>query len=179
VSEQFWWYLARAGGSVAWLLLAFSVALGLMQAGKLISRPVGRSWTADTHQFLGSFATVFTCIHLLALAADGYVHFGWSEILVPMASKWQPGAVAVGVVAFWLLMAVELTSLAKRHLPRALWRTVHHLSVPLFILGTVHGVLAGTDTSVPLYLLVVGVLGVGLCAVVAMRFAGAGPRAST
>jgi DMSO/TMAO reductase YedYZ heme-binding membrane subunit len=172
VSEQFWWYLARAGGSVAWLLLAASVGLGLLQAGKLVSRPAGRSWVAETHQFLGTLATVFTSIHLLALVADGYVHFGWSEIFIPMASEWQPGAVAAGVVAFWLLMAVEATSLAKRRLPRALWRTVHHLSIPMFILGTVHGVLAGTDTSAPFYLVVAGVLGLCLCAVFVARLVG-------
>jgi DMSO/TMAO reductase YedYZ heme-binding membrane subunit len=151
VSGQFWWYLARSGGIVAWILLASSVALGLLQAGKLIGRASGRSWVADTHQFLGSLATVFVGVHLLALVADSYVYFGWSESLVPFASDWKPGPVAIGIVGFWLLVAIEITSLAKRHLPRTLWRTVHHLSLPLFVVATVHGFLAGTDTSAPLY----------------------------
>ena len=49
------------------------------------------------------------------------------------------------MVALYLLAAVELTSLARRRLPRSLWRKVHYASFPLFVSATVHGLLAGTD----------------------------------
>jgi DMSO/TMAO reductase YedYZ heme-binding membrane subunit len=54
-------------------------------------------------------------------------------------------AVAWGIVGLYLLLAVELTSLVRRRLPRRLWRAVHALSFPLFALATVHGLTAGTD----------------------------------
>jgi hypothetical protein len=81
--------------------------------------------------------------------ADSYVSFGPAEILVPMASAWKPGPVAWGVVALYLLVAVEVTSLARRRLPARLWRVTHAASLPLWAFATVHTLSAGTDASHP------------------------------
>ena len=64
---------------------------------------------------------------------------------MPLASSWHPVAVAWGIVAMYLLLAVELTSLGRRRVPRRAWRVVHTLSFPTFVLATVHGLTAGTD----------------------------------
>ena len=72
----------------------------------------------DLHKFLGTLSLVFVAVHLGALWADNYVHFGASELFVPMASTWRPGAVAWGIVAMYLLVAIQLTSWAMRRLPR-------------------------------------------------------------
>ena len=44
---------------------------------------------------------------------------------MPFASSYKPAAVALGVVAMYLLLAIELTSLAMRKLPRRTWHAVH------------------------------------------------------
>ena len=49
----------------------------------------------------------------------------------------------------YLMLAVELTSLARRFVPPKLWRRVHFLSLPLFALSTVHFVATGTDAGEP------------------------------
>ena len=72
------------------------------------------------------------------------------DVLVPFASSWRPGAVAWGVVAVWLLAAIELTSLAKRRLPPRVWHGVHLASPPLFAMATIHGLTAGSDAVNPL-----------------------------
>src|SRR5439155_6609427 len=77
--------------------------------------------------------------------ADSYVHFGLVSVLVPFASTWRPVAVAWGVAALYLLLAVELTSLARKRLPRSVWRAVHVASFPLFFFSTIHAVTAGSD----------------------------------
>jgi DMSO/TMAO reductase YedYZ heme-binding membrane subunit len=89
----------------------------------------------------------FVGVHLAAIVADTYVHFGLADVLVPLASTWRPGDVAWGVVALYLLVAVEVTSLLRHRLRRAWWRATHRLSIPLFVLATVHALLAGTDTA--------------------------------
>ena len=93
---------------------------------------------------------MFTGIHVGALIADSYVHFDVIDVLVPFASSWRPGAVAWGLVAVWLLAAIELTSLAKRRLPPPVWHGVHLASYPLFLLATIHGLTAGSDAVNPL-----------------------------
>ncbi len=92
-------------------------------------------------------ALVFTAMHLAALWADSYVAFGPAELFVPLAATWRPGAVAWGIAAFYLLLAVQLTSWARRRLPKRVWHTIHLSSLPLFVLATVHGVQAGTDAN--------------------------------
>ena len=144
---------ARAAGIVSWALVAISVCWGLLLAGRPIpGRSVG--WARphrllDLHRYLGALAVVFTGVHVGALIADSYVHFDVVDVLVPFASSWRPGAVAWGVVAVWLLAAIELTSLAKRRLPSRVWHGVHLASYPLYAMATIHGLTAGSDAVNP------------------------------
>ena len=154
------WYTARAAGIVAWLLLTASVLWGLVLSTRLTRRPPAK-WVLDLHRFLGGLAVTFVVVHVLGLVADNFVPFGLADVLVPFASQWKPAAVALGVVSLWVLLAVELTSLLMRHLPRRTWRKVHMTSFGLFGLATLHALLAGTDTGNPAFLLAVEI-GVGM-----------------
>lgn len=147
MSSQVWWFVARSSGIVAWALLTLSVCWGLLLSTRLLSRRVSPAWVLDLHRHLGGLAVVFTGVHLVGLVADSYVTFGWAELFIPMASSWKPGAVAFGIVAFYLLLAIEITSLAMRRLPRSLWRWVHRSSFVLFGFATYHGIVAGTDAG--------------------------------
>jgi sulfoxide reductase heme-binding subunit YedZ len=147
LKPEFWWYVSRASGIVAWVLLALAVVWGVLVASKMIPLKSAPKWLLDTHRFLGALALCFTGVHLLALWADSYLQFGPRELFVPLASIYEPGAVAWGVVALYLLVAVELSSLAMRRLPRRLWRTIHQSSFFLFVFATVHGIFAGTDAG--------------------------------
>ena len=148
--DQFPWYLARAGGMVAWWLFGLSIVCGILLSTRTLGRRPTGPWLLDLHRFVGGLALIFSGVHLLGLWADDYVEFGLAELLVPMASTWRPGAVAWGVVAFWLLVAIEVTSLVKDHIPDGLWRWIHTASAPGFVFGTVHGLQAGTDVGNPL-----------------------------
>lgn len=145
MNGQLWWYTARAGGIVGWALLAASVLWGLALSTKVTGRRPRPNWTLDLHRFLGGLALVFTGVHVAAIMADSYVHFGLTEVLVPLASSWHPVAVAWGVVGLYLLAAVEVTSLLRKHLSKRVWRATHFLSFPLFLLTTIHVLSAGTD----------------------------------
>jgi DMSO/TMAO reductase YedYZ heme-binding membrane subunit len=145
--DQLWWDTARAGGIVAWCLLAAGVLWGLAMSTKTTPDRVRPSWMVDLHRFLGGLAVVFVGVHVVGLLLDSYVHFGLTDVLVPLASSWHPAAVAWGIVGMYLLVAVELTSLARRRLRRRTWRLVHGLSFPTFALATVHGLTAGTDSG--------------------------------
>ena len=58
----------------------------------------------------------------------------------------------------YLLVAVQLSSMLMKHLPRRLWKWIHLSSYGLFWLGIAHGAMAGTDAGNPLYIAVFGVL---------------------
>lgn len=143
--SHLFWYSARAAGIVGWALLSASVIWGLWLSGRV--RPLGArpAWILDLHRFLGGLATIFVGVHVLAIMADSYTSFGPTDVLVPFASSWHPVAVAWGVVGMYLLLAVELTSLARKHLPNSVWRLTHLAALPLFVVSTIHYLAAGTD----------------------------------
>ena len=147
MTDQLWWYAARAGGIVAWALLALSVLWGLALSTKALGSRPRPNWILDLHRFLGGLALVFTGVHVLSIVADSYVHFGLTEVLVPFTGTWHPAAVAWGIVGLYVLVAVEITSLLRRRISKRLWRATHYLSFPLFALTTVHALSAGTDRA--------------------------------
>lgn len=160
MNPQVWWYVARASGIVAWLLLTASVAWGILLSTRAFPSRRRPAWLRDLHTWLGGLTVGFVALHLTALVADSYLHFGVRELLVPFASTWRPGAVALGVVATWLLVALEVTSLAMRRLPRRVWHAVHLTSYAVFWLGTFHGIMAGTDATNAVFV-VTGALVIG------------------
>lgn len=151
LSEQFWWYVARSSGFVSWGTVTLAVVWGLALSTRLMGKKATPAWLLDAHRFLGALSLIFIAVHLVALVLDSYVHFGLAELFVPMASEWQPGAVAWGVVGFYLLVAIQLTSWTMDRIPRRLWRWVHFSSFALYVFSTVHAIEAGTDVTNPVF----------------------------
>ncbi len=141
------WYVARSSGLVAWAVVTASVVVGLALSTKFVRRRGVPAQLLDLHRYLGTLSVVFVAIHLVGLWADSFVHFGPSELFVPFASSWRPAATAWGVLAFYVLAAIQLTSWAMRRLPRRLWHAVHMTSLGLFAAATVHGFQAGADAA--------------------------------
>lgn len=144
-----WWYLARAGGIVAYTLLALSTFWGVALSSRFLGPRPKPNWMLDLHRFAGGLAVVFTAIHVAALVGDSFVSFGPVEILVPFTGDYHPAAVAWGVIGMYLLLAVEVTSLLRSKLSKQTWRRIHFLSFPLFGLTTIHLLWAGTDRTAP------------------------------
>lgn len=151
MNPQIWWYLTRASGIVAWLLLTATVLAGILTPAKLSDRQ-RPAWALDLHRWLAGLTIGFLAIHLAALVADSYVEFTLADLAIPYATDWKPFPVALGIIATWLLIVIQLTSLAMRRLPRPLWRRIHLTSYLVFVLASLHGTLAGTDATHPLYL---------------------------
>lgn len=147
LNEHVWWYLSRASGLVAGVALAGSCVLGVLLATRVL-KPLDRpAWLLAVHRHFAMLFVALTAVHLGGLVADGYVHFGWREVVVPMASAWKPGAVAVGIVALYMAAVVQVSSLLMRYIPRAVWRGIHTMSYITFALVVWHAFWAGSDTG--------------------------------
>jgi len=152
MNPQFWWYLSRASGIVAWLILTASVLWGIVLATDLFSESRRPAWLLDLHRWLGGLAVGFTAIHIAALVADSYIEFSVVDLTVPFATDYKTGAVAWGVLAMWLLVVVEVTPpLAMKRIPRRIWRRIHRTSAATFWMAGLHGTYAGTDAGNRLY----------------------------
>ena len=147
VHPQFWWWVSRATGMVAAILLVASLVWGVListRALKPIDRPV---WLLAMHRWFSALACVLIVVHMLALVADNFVHFSWGDLFVPGMASWKTTPVALGVVAFWLIVIVQGTSLVQKRMPRDLWKFVHYFAYIAVWLTSLHGALAGTDAG--------------------------------
>lgn len=151
MNPHIWWYLSRSAGIVAWIMLTASVLWGIVLATDLFPKWRRNAWLLSMHRWLAGLTFFFIAGHLATLLLDSYAQFRPLDFVVPFASMWRPTAIAVGVVALWLLVAVELTALAMKGLSKKWWRSVHIASYFVFWAVSIHAALAGTDTSKTLY----------------------------
>jgi methionine sulfoxide reductase heme-binding subunit len=173
---QLWWHFARASGIVAWALATLAILWGLVLSSKVLGKKPRPSWVLDLHRFVGGLTVAFLGVHVAAIVADSYVHFGVADVLVPFASDWRPTAVAWGVMAAYLLVAVEATSLVRHRIPKRTWHLVHLTSLATYALGTIHALTAGADATSPVFRLAVvasvaAVVALTVMRVVALRLA--------
>jgi methionine sulfoxide reductase heme-binding subunit len=138
------WIVARAAGMVALVLLTFSTWLGLAMSTRILG-------TLHLKRLLGWHRTlVWTALSMLVLHAgaplfDPVLRFGLPSVLVPFASPWHAGAVAMGVVAGWFSLMLALSFRARRWIGQRGWRLLHYTSFAAFGLALMHALYAGTD----------------------------------
>jgi hypothetical protein len=143
-SSALTWYLARASGVVAYVLLTLVVLAGVGLAGKVrLTWP--RFAVVDVHRFGSILVGVFIAVHATTLALDTYLPFSIAQLVVPFASRYRPLPTALGIVAMELLVAVAVTNVLRSRLPYRAWRRVHYLTLLVWLAATVHGLTVGSD----------------------------------
>lgn len=152
MSDQIFWYLTRSAALVAWLAAAGSVLIGITTSSRLLGRRPTVPWLVDLHRMLSALASLFVLVHMATLWFDEFVRFRWADLLVPGTAT-VPGlsslSLALGVIAAWLLAAVQVSSLLRGRIPELLWRWIHYFSYATMALSTVHAYLAGSDVGNP------------------------------
>ena len=146
-NPQFWWHLSRASGIVTWGIFTATCLWGILLSTRML-KPYDRpAWLLDLHKWLGALTMFGLAIHMGAIVGDNYVHFGAADVFVPFASSWKSSAIAWGVIAVYLVVAVQLSSLVMTKIPKKLWRYIHLTSYLSFVLISVHSIAAGTDRA--------------------------------
>jgi DMSO/TMAO reductase YedYZ heme-binding membrane subunit len=84
-------------------------------------------------------------LHVFALVLDPVMHFGVLSVLVPFAAPWKSGAVAAGVIAGWLSLALAASFRMRKWIGQKGWRRLHYASFAAFALSLGHALLVGTD----------------------------------
>ncbi len=143
------WYLARAAGIMLYLLVWMAVVTGLGLTTSLFDRWPGRGMVFSLHAFATNLTYGFLVLHLLSLAADTTVRFSAQQLLVPFASGWREPWTGLGVIAGGLTLLVGGSFALKRVIGQRVWRALHWLTFPLYLLALLHGVGAGSGASTP------------------------------
>lgn len=163
------WYVARAAGLAAYLLISLAAGLGMTMAAKKTFRRWPRFAVEDVHRFVGLLAGTFIVIHVVAIAIDAWLPFSIASIAVPLLSRYRPLWVAPGIVAAELLLALAVTNHYRRRLPYRFWRRAHYANFVVWGAATLHGVGSGTDRSAPWALALYAVAGAAVGATTVWR----------
>ncbi len=151
------WILGRSLGIATYVSLAAMVFLGLWlrHPWRARFRRPGPESILWAHVALAACTVALLVGHLTSLALDQYAGVGWTGVFVPWGAQFRPTGVAVGTLAFYLLLLVAGTAALAGSIGRAVWFPIHTASVVVFCMCLVHGVLAGSDSVTLRWLYVV------------------------
>jgi sulfoxide reductase heme-binding subunit YedZ len=141
------WYLSRAAGFTAYLLLFASMALGMMITARVGTGGRRQNLVFDMHRFVSVLALLATGFHTYVLLGDQYLNFNVWQLSLPFLSPYRGVAVAIGVLSTYALVLVVASFWMRQHMGFRAWRMIHVLSFVLYAGATAHGIAAGTDTS--------------------------------
>jgi sulfoxide reductase heme-binding subunit YedZ len=139
------WYLNRATGIVALVLMTLTVVLGALVRRQVRLPGLPRFGVVALHRNVSLIAALLLLTHIVSAVVDSYVSIAPLAAVVPFTSGWRPIAVGLGALAVDLLVLIVLSSLVRGRIPVRLWRGIHWTSYLLWPLAFLHGLTAGTD----------------------------------
>jgi predicted ferric reductase len=148
-SQQAMWFLTRAAGIMAYLLLWFSTVWGLAIPSKFFADVLNGEFAFDFHQFISLLSLGFLFLHVFILTADRYLPYSLAQDLVPFLSPYRPVWVGIGSIAFYLILLVTVTFYMRKRIGMKAFRYIHYTSLLAYLGSVVHSVMSGSDSSVP------------------------------
>jgi DMSO/TMAO reductase YedYZ heme-binding membrane subunit len=145
VGPSAYWYLTRASGTVAVILLTASMVIGIAAIARLHGPGVPRFVVDGVHRTASLLAVAFLAIHIITGVLDSFASISLLDAVIPFVGSYRPLWLGLGAIAFDLLLAVAITSLIRDRMGHATWRGVHWLAYAAWPLAVVHGLGTGSD----------------------------------
>jgi methionine sulfoxide reductase heme-binding subunit len=147
VGPSAYWYLTRSSGVVALVLLTLSVAIGVLDVARVGGPRWPRFVVDGLHRSVSLLAVVFLVIHIATAVLDSFAPISLLDAFVPFTGTYRPVWLGLGALASDLMLAVVLTSVARRRLGHRTWRVTHWLAYACWPLALVHGLGTGSDVA--------------------------------
>jgi sulfoxide reductase heme-binding subunit YedZ len=144
-----WWLASRASGITAFLLVSCSVLIGLAMATKILRGRVKPPVLAKLHEHLALAGLVAIAVHAITLLGDAWLNPGTTGVLVPFTMDHEPLFTGLGIIAAYLAALLGLSFYVRRRIGTKRWRSLHRLTLLVYVLGVIHTLGAGTDASTP------------------------------
>lgn len=165
ILESSAWYVSRAAGLVAYALLWGSIIWGIMATSKPFTKRVSKAAILDWHRILSTSAMAFTVLHAAVLLLNKHAGFGLADLIIPFHYNEDSVAVALGVLSMELGLVVGVSIKFKKVIGQKVWRAIHFVSYPVFLMAFLHFIAIGTDAKNPV------VLGIALMSGLSVVFA--------
>jgi sulfoxide reductase heme-binding subunit YedZ len=169
VGPSAYWYLTRASGTVALLLLTLSVVLGVLDVEQYSTPRVPRFVVDGVHRTASLLAVVFLIVHILTSALDSFASIPLIDAIVPFAGTYRPFWLGLGAASSDLVLAIVITSVFRRRLGYRAWRFTHWLAYASWPIALLHGLGTGSDVKTTWMLVVSGVCLIAVLLAVCVR----------
>lgn len=159
-SDQLFWYLVRVTGIISLFTIAVAIITGLLIPSRLLGIKPTIPWLTDLHRLMSSISMALILVHMISLWADNFTSFSIADLLIPFKSDFAGLKIYLtfGVIAFWFLLIVEMSSLLKKYMSKTIWHVLHLLSFPALLLSVLHGIYIGSDADNPIVLTLMAAL---------------------
>lgn len=144
-----YWYMSRAGGIVAYLLMWLSTMWGLTLSTRMARSLVAAPIAYGLHEFLSILAILFALLHAAVLLGDSYFHFTIFHLVFPFTAPYEPLWTGVGTIGLYLTVVLVGSFYVRRHIGQKTWRVLHYFTFVAYLLALTHGLMAGTDSALP------------------------------
>lgn len=142
------WFTTRATGVVAFVLLTLATMLGVASTRRALASPAWPKFaTQQLHRNISLLSLGFLLVHIVTTLADSYVKVGWTALVIPGLSAYRTLWVALGTIAFDLILVVAVSSMLRLRLSARSWRILHYLSYVAWPIALLHFLKTGTDAA--------------------------------
>ena len=99
------------------------------------------------HEWTAYLVFLLILLHPAVLLLRGSTHFGWIDVLLPIQSPVQPMLNTAGAAGLYGLLIVIVTSIFRLRMARPLWKKLHFLVFPAFVLMFIHSMFSDPQLS--------------------------------
>jgi sulfoxide reductase heme-binding subunit YedZ len=149
VNQPAVWYLMRASGAVALLLLTAVHALGITTVTRWRPGGAPRFLTLGLHRSVTLLAVSFLAVHVLTAIVDPDASVRLAAVVMPLPVGGYGLWLALGALALDLVVAVTITSILRERMPPRAWLAVHLTAYLAWPVALLHGIGMGTDAGAP------------------------------
>ncbi len=153
---KFMWYIGRASGIFAFIMLTIVVCFGLLMNSRFIAKFFLPATIPHVYRFLLITVIVAVIVHASSFFFGDSLHLSIAEALVPFflardytsALGFDIGkTVGLGIIAFYFMLLLAFVLIVRSKMSPNLWRIAHVMSLIAYILAIGHGIMSGTDST--------------------------------
>jgi len=151
------WYVVRGSGIIAAIALTILMISGIGMINGHVFKFIEPLTAWVTHKTLGIVLAVSMLLHMAGLLFDKFIAFSPLTLFIPWLSDYRPlvifgiplGSlfVALGVLAFYLIVIIVVVSLLWTEKKPRLWKLTHLLSYLVMAFVFIHALYLGTDLA--------------------------------
>jgi predicted ferric reductase len=147
---QLAWEFSRVSAVVGYLMLGLSMVWGLVLSTRVSKKLTPPPIVLNLHNAVSWAALGLAGLHALALLLDTYYTYTPLDLLIPFTGPYRPFWVGIGIISLYGVALTTVTFAWRSWLGQKAWRNIHMLTFPVFGAATIHGFMAGTESTSPI-----------------------------